>query len=228
MTEDRIIDKIKKCLELAKDDRANPSEAANALRQAQALMKKHNVTLGHIDRSAIGTVNVTACSVSRPKRWELDLMHLMGRAFGCKVTWISGRSGTRFGRFNLIGVKSQLEIAHYTAEVMQRKLYKARANYVSTLPLWMTRGEKTQAADGFCIGWVEAVQKTVHDFEQDGKVKLLLETIVKEATGDRQANIHDREVADEDMMAGYRVGKTESIHRPMKDRDPQLQIGHDS
>ena len=42
MDQEKIIDKIKKCLALAKSD--NPHEAATALRQAQKLMEQHNLT----------------------------------------------------------------------------------------------------------------------------------------------------------------------------------------
>ena len=53
---DRIIDKVKKCIALSKSD--NPHEAAAALRQAQALMRKHGIDEAGIAASEISAADV--------------------------------------------------------------------------------------------------------------------------------------------------------------------------
>lgn len=44
----RIIEKVKKMLALAKDKAATPNEAANAARQAEGLMRKHNLEMADV------------------------------------------------------------------------------------------------------------------------------------------------------------------------------------
>lgn len=46
MDQDRILDKIKKCLEMAKGKGSNPNEAEIALRQAHKLMETYNLEMG--------------------------------------------------------------------------------------------------------------------------------------------------------------------------------------
>lgn len=92
---DRIIDKVKKCIALSKSD--NPHEAAAALRQAQALMRKHGIDEAGIAASEISAADVEHKSgnTARPPAWETMLMMLIGTAFGCKGRGREFHGGTR-------------------------------------------------------------------------------------------------------------------------------------
>ena len=48
MDQDRILDKIKKCLEMAKGRGSNPNEAEIALRHAHKLMEAYNLEMGDV------------------------------------------------------------------------------------------------------------------------------------------------------------------------------------
>jgi hypothetical protein len=128
---DDIMRKIKKCLALSSS--SEPNEAAAALRQAQKLMEKHGLTTMDVAVSEINETDVrsTAGSTKVPA-WELKLMRLVAEAFGCHLLWMRGNSHGRtakelFGSWRLVGPSSQLPIAQYTAQVLLRKLTKARA-----------------------------------------------------------------------------------------------------
>jgi hypothetical protein len=230
--EPRILDKIKACLNMASDT-TSPEEAAIAMKQAQALMRKHGVTLAQIDRNQIGIISLQAVSVSRVKKWENNLIHMVAGAFGCKVSWTAGKSGIRFGRFNFIGVKSQLELAHYAGQVLQRKLYKARAEYLRQQDEQRyydgepkaRRSEKSAAGDSFCVGWVMGVERSVKAMVVPEETRLLIETVYKEHIDPSlKAKVHAREVLDDDMIAGYREGADESLHRPMEAAPERLKL----
>lgn len=220
MTNDRIIDKIKKCLALAQS--SNPNEAAVAMNQAQKLMQLHGITMKHVDRSSIGSAHVQSYSVSKIKDWELRLMTMIAGAFGCKIMWLRGFSGVAFGRYELIGLKSQIEIAQYTCEVMQRKLLKARGEYVNSL--YTSRGAKTKAADAFCHGWVTAVSKTVSKFANPEGVDELINETLQDMTNGNKADVQERKGDRASLMAGLAAGAGESIHRPMNTREEQLKL----
>lgn len=218
----RIFDKIKACLAMA-SDKSSPEEAAIAMRQAQALMRKHGISLNDIDRASIGTVSFQAFSVSRVKNWEMHLVGMVARVFGCRVFWTAGKSGVRFGRFGFVGVKSQLELAEYTAQVLQRRLYRARAEYVASLGA-KARGVKSTAGDNFCIGWVSAVQKTVIDMVVPEDTKSLIDDVYEELTGGRNAKVTARQRLIQHMYNGFAEGKKESLHRPMETGPEILKI----
>ena len=104
---DRIIDKVKKCIALSKSD--NPHEAAAALRQAQALMRKHGIDEAGIAAAEIGATDVEhkSSNAVRPPAWETMLMMLVGTAFGCRGMFIpaskvNGRRGA--GSYRYVGV----------------------------------------------------------------------------------------------------------------------------
>lgn len=225
MDQARILEKIKKCLALSQSP--EPAEAAAALRQAQKLMEIHGISQLDIKRADIGEVEVSSkVSVSRLKDWELKLIALIGRSFGCQVMWSKSNSYRQdvFGRYILVGPKNQVELAQYTCEVLQRKLVKARATFTSGLQSWLDRSQKVTAADGFCHGWVDSIAKTVHEFAQPDEVKELVSSRVKELTRGPQAKVQRRHGDAESYLAGRNAAANESIHRPLNEREPTLQL----
>lgn len=225
MLEARVLDKIKKCLALSQS--SEPAEAAAALRQAQKLMAIHGVSQADLGRADLGQADVKSkVSVSRLKDWELRLIQLIARAFGCKLLWLrsSSYSTDVYGRYTLIGLKAQVQLAQYTCEVLQRRLLKARNNFVQTLPAYYYRRDKTRQADGFCHGWVDAISRTVHDFALPEATQQLIEAeLASQTTG--EAKVQERP----GMAAGYEAGREqgadESIHSPVANRDPVLALG---
>lgn len=213
--DEKILNKIKKCLALGQS--SEPHEAAAAMRQAQKLMEMHGVSQADIGRADIGEAEVKSkVSVSRVKDWELRLLNLVAKSFGCKLLWSSGSSYNDdvFGKYVLIGLKSQVQLAQYTADVMQRKLVKARGQFVNSLPFNYPRKSKTIEADGFCHGWVKAVSALVHEFAVGEETKALIEAEVQSrSTG--KVGVQRRAAGSMGLNAGFEAGKGESIHRPM-------------
>lgn len=214
--DDKILGKIKKCLALSTS--SEPHEAAAALRQAQKLMEMHGVDQLTIDRSEIGEASVRSkASVSRIKQWELKLLKTISRAFGCELLWIGSNSyrDNIYGQYIFIGLKSQVQLAQYTATVFQRKLMNGRNEFVKTLPAYYRRKEKTMEADGFCYGWIEAVSKTVYDFALTDETKKMIEEVTKERTTGGEAKVQNRAIGQHGVNAGFEAGQNESIHRPV-------------
>ena len=68
MDKQTAIEKIRKCLALAKS--ANEHEAAAALRQAQALMRKYGVEDGDILMAEVSEARVKAGAKTKPVKWK--------------------------------------------------------------------------------------------------------------------------------------------------------------
>lgn len=214
---ERILDKIKKCLALSQS--SEPHEAAAAMRQAQKMMELHGIDQADIGRADIGEAEVKSkVSVSRIKDWELALLNLVAKSFGCKMLWTRSHSHNDnvFGKYILVGLKEQVQLAQYTADVLQRKLIKARGEFVRGLPSHYGRQYKTKEADGFCHGWVQAVKKTVHEFAlNDTTAKLIDEEVTRRSGG--KAKVQQRDIGSAGLNAGLRAGSSESIHRPVNE-----------
>lgn len=226
MVDSKILDKIKKCLALSQSPEAH--EAAAALRQAQKLMEMHGISQIDLKMSDVGEVKVnSAVSVSRLKDWETALVSTVGKAFGCKLMWTRSSSYAEnvYGSFTMVGLKSQLELAEYTVKVMQRKVVKARAEFVNSLPSYYTRKDKTVQADGFCKGWVAEIQKTVMAFAMNKETEELLDERLVQLGSRGKAKVQQRMAGADGYAAGRQAAAGESIHRPMSTARPTLAIG---
>ena len=93
MTEERIIDKIRKLLNLANNGAATEGERDNALRMAYALIAKHNLDLEEIQRhgSEEGRTDTGEQFYGRP--WATSVCHTVASLFFCEYYFC--RTGIR-------------------------------------------------------------------------------------------------------------------------------------
>ena len=213
--EEKILDRIKKCLALSAS--SEPHEAAAALRQAQKLMEAHGVSQTDLNRFEVGEGKVKSMfSVSKMKPYESRLINKICQAFGCRLLWQKSRSDLVdvYGTYQMIGMKAQLEICVYTITVMQRKLYKARTNYVKSIS-HLNRQRITIEADGFCMGWTDAVTKTIVEFAMTDESKKIIDDEVARISTGKTSQAQKRSLGQAGYATGTLEGGRESIHRPM-------------
>lgn len=220
MKTERAIDKIKKLLALSKS--TNPNEAATALRQAQALMRKHDVTDEQISMSSIAEQRfLSKVSVSKIKPWEWNLVSSIADAFGCYVYVSSGTSYGKtkeeiYAKYNIVGLKSQLEIAVYTCEVILRKAMKAKAEFAKTVDMMLSRQGKTIEINGFLHGWTTEIMKTVHAFANPEEVETAITMYKSKRLGHlTSSKTQSRDLGCAGLSAGELAAKGESISRPV-------------
>ncbi|KAI5914579.1 DUF2786 domain-containing protein [Thauera sp. 2A1] len=148
---DRILDKIRKCMALSAS--SNEAEAAAALRQARALMDKHGISADDVLASEAGFAEVRAGALSRPANWEAALAGRVGLVFGCRVIFSRTARG-RLSSWVFIGTGANYDVATYCFDVLFRQVKKARAEHIKTALRRCKATTKTRRADLFCEGWV--------------------------------------------------------------------------
>lgn len=154
---DDILEKISKCMALAKS--GSEHEAAAALRQARKLMELHQVS--HAEMLAAGVSEATAKSGAtvRPAEWESRLAGYMARVFACElifsVSWMKGSVWT------FIGLPPANAVAAYSFEVLYRQARKARQEYIATTLKRFKKANKVRRADLYSLGWVQAACSNV-------------------------------------------------------------------
>ncbi len=159
MDDEKIIDKIKKCLALAES--SNPNEAETALRQARKLMDAHNIHLAEVNAAKAGEFKRDSKFRSDAvPLWAGWLSYECGNAFGCDVvqTW-----GNHCWQFSFIGVGSAPDLASYAFEILERQLQKARREYVTSLKSCSPK-TKRERSEQFARGWIRAVHALVKEF----------------------------------------------------------------
>lgn len=223
MSNDRILDKIKKCLALAKSSSGN--EAATALRQAQILMEKHGVNQSAIDLSDVNSHFSDAGKSQKPPRYHHILVSTVAYAFAVKPIYHPSYKGTDI---EFIGFDSQPEIATYCYEVLYRQLIKDRKNYMETLARYK-RANKIRKADLFAEAWVSAVYAKVMKFALTDKQEELVDQYIKLQHGKtEELKGKEHKIKKEDHSArieGRLAGHSANLHNGMNgDQRAALEI----
>jgi hypothetical protein len=169
---DKIKDKIKKLFALSKSP--NASEAALALEMAQKLMAEYGVKLNEVGEFEIMEEKIDGNSGAHPPEYEIYLAGQIAEAFGCRIAYgVARRIPKSFNGYDytdpkyghiFVGLEHRVKIASFIADVLLRKLKKARNAYMRKLNRVRLRANKIKRADDFCLGWVHTVVSKLHEF----------------------------------------------------------------
>lgn len=153
----RIVEKVRKCLALARSDNAN--EAATALRQARAMMAEHGIEERAIHVEGARAKNGRGETAAR---WRVMLGNVVCEAIGLRMIQIRGRGAAEV---EFIGVVPRPEIGAYAFEVLRRQLEADRRKFVEGLRC--RRPTKTRRGDLFAEGWILEVRAKVAKLRVD-------------------------------------------------------------
>lgn len=166
MNKEKYLAKIKKLLNLARKA-TNQNEAAAALRQAQNLMRQHNVTELDAEFTDISEAGSKGCPnhAQTPPKYLIYLVEVIKRAFGVQAyfSWREVKffysSPRRVVMF--YGPDTRPQIAAYAFDVLARQLTAARKEFISGLHKNTKPANRTAKADLFCEGWASGVWRIV-------------------------------------------------------------------
>lgn len=227
MVDKKLLEKVQKLLNLSAS--SNEHEAALALSKAAELMAEYGITKTALDRTQITRDEVKSTqSVSKVKDWELMLMQLVAKSFGCKLLWKPGVSWMRpdyWGRHVFIGHKDQVQLAVYAATVLLRQLTKARLKFSQDLAYrgYTRSPAMTAQLDGFCKGWIATIRAKVHAFANSPELDKIIDEYILEISKGRMSKVDNRGHG----ALGHEVGASAALdvdlHRPMNhDKKRQL------
>lgn len=233
MDQERALEKIKKCLEMAKGKTSNPHEAETALRQANKMMQAFNVEMGDVLASMACEVTIQAGSEGTPPPWRAELAYVCGHAFGTRMIITSFRADvfTYVGGFIFVGCGAAPELTGYAYQVLERQLQKARRDFLQ-LPnnKRCKRSTKVSRGDLFAKGWIQAVYHKVDEFAGvDDNIADAIQAYMDKNYPDletrkmkrRKSKARDAGAAD----AGYQAGKSAQLHAAIGAKEQPLRIG---
>jgi len=174
---DRVIRKIKRCLALSAS--SNETEAATAMRQAQALMREYRLKEVDVRVSDVEEVQSEKYRINRRPMWDRHLSAIVARAFGvCPLDvrrW-STPEGRVVSRAQFVGVTPAPQIAMYAYEALLGKLTTARREYIALVRAGRRCSSYSPETVGnhFALAWVSAVQGKVHDLVPRGEEDIAL------------------------------------------------------
>lgn len=234
--ENPVMRKIRKLLALATNEAAAPGEAANAMRQAQKMMKAHNVDHDGMLRESIGEKMVQGTRGQKPAVWENALVWTCCTAFGASPLWARGPKGGQGNAGNgwwiFVAPRSQVELVVYAYTVLCRQLLSARSKFIDEHASewrYLTRVQKAAEADAFCEGFVHRLRNKVTPMDMDDEQRLALQNKVKERTNpdpDAKPIVPTRNGrgSRESQLAGERAGDAAHFHRAATASAPRAQL----
>lgn len=154
MDQSKKLDKIRKCLRLAKS--SSPNEAATAMRQAQALMRELGLSEDDItDEPVTGEVLITKEAFGGCA-YLASLSHLMQTTFGVSAVWEPGNGISRVrANVRYIGPQSRVLLAIYAHRVIDRAVDKAWREIRDAFD------QKIGARQQFRLGFLLAIKEKV-------------------------------------------------------------------
>lgn len=165
-----IYRKIQNCLNLSKS--SNEFEAAMAIKQAQALMKKYNISDRDLLLSEIKEKIIETDS-KRYKFTEVKLAATVASIFQCGFYWLIYKNKGR--DYIFYGIEPNTTIAIYAYEVLLPIIKEARKNYIASLHGNTKLKNKRKLGDQFTLGWLDAVrtqcENLLPDRELENKLK---------------------------------------------------------
>ena len=226
----RILEKIKRCLALSKS--SNENEAATALRQAHAMMEKYNVGIDDIELSNVVELTSDAVAAMKPFQWEVNLAHLVARLFGCKPftrhTRVVKNGKRKYeGRYIFMGYEMYATIATYAFNVLSRQLRSARLKYLRTALKCVTSAQDRQArADMFCHGWVCSVEGLVKNIVPPNvDIAMIQKKFNSLEMAKRKCNDNsDKAKNHKDFQNGINEGKNARLHHGMNSNTPGFDL----
>ncbi|MBH3383963.1 DUF2786 domain-containing protein [Pseudomonas juntendi] len=220
---ERVIRKIKRCLALSAS--SNETEAATAMRQAQALMREYRLTELDVHLSDVGEVESAVARAKRRPTWDRDLSSIIADAFGCRAFsrrhWC--RTTSRLvDRALFIGVTPAPQIAMYAYETLLNKLAQARREYVSQVRAGKRRSSYSPqtAGDHFALAWVSAVHGKIHELVPTGEEDAAIE---HHPAGQGLVAVESQDQAlIEQYLSGREIGKARKAREHQLDLDAKI------
>lgn len=227
----KVIERIKKCLALAQSD--NPNEAATAMRQAQKLMREHNLTESSLHISKVKENRVKfGNGARRAPEWMNCLASTCALAFDCHVLMTTNRFLNE-KEVVYIGIGEAPKMAEYCYEVLARQLVHARNEYCKSLKKqhgYVPRGH----SNSFALGWVLAVKSKLDKMKIEGVtenalVKVsdsIIDDYLKKMFGEIPQMKSSKALHESSSLTdGYKEGQKASLYQPVdNDNDSESSL----
>lgn len=224
MDKQAVLEKIKKCLALSKS--ANEHEAAQAMKQAQALMKKYEVDAVDVALSEVSEKGGDRRMALKLAMWQWNVANMVTDIFGCK-------SYKRGKTMMFYGLGNRAEIAAYAFDVVYRQISVARREFLKACQA-RKPADRTYLADKFCEGWLVGAWDKVRKFEMSDEEKAVMDGYTEKehkgiaiaATRDaKSSKLEGTSVELAALMLGNEAGKKVQLHHAMNGTQDVKKIG---
>lgn len=208
MTEEKIVNRIKKMLALASDSAATEGERDNALRMAYNLMAKYNIDQSRVEAAGQDPrVNYDFTGWSMV--WAAHIHQAVGRLFFCRTIRGSKVNATKT-IYHFVGKESNAVTASYLAAFVVTSILKeGRAQGWHNLSAPM-RSFGTGVAHKLYERVAEMQKETEKEYDKQPGTALVLTSLYASEAEANEAFLND---------SGMRLKASRASAKPVGDRD---------
>lgn len=174
----RVMAKIAKLLAMAEHEASNPTEAATAARQAEALLRKHNLTMGDLTPEQAKD-NVTETSVEQYKwtpgrapAWVGQLAVAIGKATDTYVMWAHSTqqdSHVRRDQMHLrfVGLEMDVTVAMQMFVYLYKTINRLTDEYAVDPTTFIPAGKARTVKNSFRQGAASSIASRLREAAQE-------------------------------------------------------------
>jgi len=224
MDKQTVLEKIKKCLALSKS--ANEHEAAQAMKQAQAMMKKYEIDAVDVVLSEVSEQKVDRKMAIKLANWQWSVANMIADVFGCQSYQLGDT-------MMFYGIGNRAEISAYAFDVVYRQISAGRRKFLKTCRA-RKPAHRTYLADQFCNGWIMGAWGVVKKFEMSAEEKAIMDGYKKKEYPNmgvarvrdvKSSILQGSEMEYEALTKGVESGKQVQLHHAVNGAEGVKQIG---
>lgn len=221
MKHEKIIEKIKKLLNLSKSD--NEHEAAAAAAKAHALLSKYNLSMSDIpeqNTQAMKADKARAKTRQQLEEWAFNLASVTADAFDCRYFH-------QYDGFTVfVGVGADQEVCAWTYHYLYRTLLRMGSTYLrEKCRRLRTNRSRNAARSSYLKGVVYTVGQRLQAQKQETPITETALVPVKESAIEaempddlRHREFKSPKTRGHDLMRGMRDGKSIPLSSPIENR----------
>ncbi|MFM2485884.1 DUF2786 domain-containing protein [Celerinatantimonas yamalensis] len=224
----KALQKIAKCLELGQS--ANIHEAAQAIRMAERLMRKHGLEQSDIDFIRMGTTRAKQLLPAQPGANILRIIRGINSRFGVEAVLLDHKG---LKRLEFVGDAERAIFAAFAFDILYRSMQQEIGSFrTSLVGSGSSAQEQTRRVASFSAGWIEGALDKLPNLNKEHSDSL-------DDYLDQQFKNLDRETfkahlnqamkqLTPDFESGMKKGKKIAINRPVSGQRAARQLNQTS
>lgn len=216
---DKAIEKIRKCLALSHS--SNEHEAARALKHAQALMRKHELSLDDLDDFEFQQALVICRDYEFGRKKPMTIssvVSVISNALGVRAIWEPWTDTATYKVYHALryfGKRDRVIIAEHAHAVVYRAVGHAWRRFLDDRGgLRLPRGARASFYAGWCLRVLSKVEELViSEKENEGIDKAMKKEYGTEELGTSETGT--KSVFASVVEEGYRAGEDFEMNKPI-------------
>lgn len=220
----KALQKIAKCLELGQS--ANVHEAAQAIRMAERLMRKHGLEQSDIDFIRMGVTRASQLLPTQPNANILRIIRGINTRFGVEAVLVDHKG---LKRLEFVGDAQRAIFAAFAFDILYREMHQQIGSFRTSLTgHGIAQVEQNRRIASFTAGWIEGALEKLPNLADDRSDSL--DDYLDQQFANLDRETFKQQIAQSmasltsDFESGLKKGKRIRVNRPVNGKQAPHQL----